>query len=80
MDQLMEANTINSKVDENDFATFSDGKMMESDDKEKNMVPRTPSLEDAMTDEEEENMELTTLRIKTSSNDPKSTPKEIGST
>jgi len=76
----MEANTINNKVDENDFATFSDGKMMESDDKEKNTVPRTPSLEDAMIDAEEENMELTTLKIKTNSNDLKNTPKEIGFT
>ncbi len=56
------------------------GKMMESDDEEKNTVPRIPSPKDAMTNEEKENMELTTLRIKTSSNDPRSTPKEIGST
>jgi hypothetical protein len=35
---------------------------MESDDKEKNIVPKTPYLESVLMDEEEENIEPITLR------------------
>jgi len=39
MDQLVEANTITNKVEEEDFATCVDAKMMELDHKEKNTMP-----------------------------------------
>jgi hypothetical protein len=43
-------------------------------------VPETPCLEDAMTDEEEEGTKLTTPRTKISSNDARTTLREIDST
>jgi hypothetical protein len=41
---------------------------------------KTPCLEDAMTDEEEEGTKLATPRTKTCSNDESNTPREIDST
>jgi hypothetical protein len=38
INQLMEANTISSKVDEEDSTTRPNGEMMELDDKEESMV------------------------------------------
>jgi hypothetical protein len=40
MDQPVEANTINNEMEEEDFETCPYGKMMESDDKEENTMPR----------------------------------------
>ncbi len=75
----MEANTISNEVEQNNFATFPNGKMTKLDDEKESTVPRTPCLKDAMIDEEE-GSELATPRIETSSNDLNNTPKEIGST
>jgi hypothetical protein len=38
----VEAITISSKVEEEDYETCLDGEMMESNDKEENMVFETP--------------------------------------
>ncbi len=40
MDQLMEANIINSKVEEEDATTCPNGKTMESNDEEKTWCQR----------------------------------------
>jgi hypothetical protein len=80
IDQLMEANTISSEVDEEDFATCPNGEMMESYDKKESMVLKTPCLENTMTDSKEEGMKSTTPRSKMGSNDVTNTPKKIGST
>ncbi len=50
----MEANIISSEVEEEDCETCPYGGMMESDDEEESIVPKTPCLEDVMTDEEDE--------------------------
>jgi hypothetical protein len=80
MDQLVEANTISNEVEEDNSTTFLDGKMIELDDEKESMMPRTPCLKDAMTDEEEEGTKLARPRIETCSNDSSNTPKKIGST
>jgi hypothetical protein len=56
----VEANTINIKVKEEDSTTCLDGKMIELDEEEKNIVLKTPCPKDVMIDEEKENMEPTT--------------------
>jgi hypothetical protein len=80
IDQLMEANTINSEVDEEDPTTCPNGEMMESNDEERNMVLKTPCLENIMTDSKKEGTKLTTLKSKMGSNDVTNAPKKIGST
>jgi hypothetical protein len=40
MDQLMEASTISSKVEEEDYETYPYGRMTELDDEEKNTMPK----------------------------------------
>jgi hypothetical protein len=77
MDQLMEANTISSEVEEEDCETCPNGGMTKSDDEEENIVLETPCPKNIVMDEEE-GMEPTTLRIKTGYNDASSTLKEIG--
>jgi hypothetical protein len=42
MDQLVEANTNNSKVKEEDFMTCMDGGMTKSNEEEESMMPKTP--------------------------------------
>ncbi len=76
----MEANTISSKVDEEDSTTRPIGEMMELDDKEESMVLQTPCLENTMTNSNEEGIEPMTPRSKMGSNDVTNTPKIIGST
>jgi hypothetical protein len=78
MDQLMEANTISSKVEHDDFATFSNDRMTKSNDEEENMVLRTPSPKNAMMGDEEESTKPMTPCTKTGSNDPNNTPIKIG--
>jgi hypothetical protein len=57
MDQLVEANTITSKVEEEDSTTCVDVGMTELDHKEKNMMPKTQNLEENMTNEEKEGLD-----------------------
>ncbi len=80
IDQLMEANTISSEVDEEDPTTCPNGEMMESNDEERNMVLKTPCLENTMTDSKKEGMKLITPKSKMGSNDVTNTPKKIGYT
>jgi len=58
-------------VEEEDEQECTDGEMTKK---------KTPCLEDAMTDEEEEGTKLATPRTKTCSNDASNTPREIDST
>ncbi len=51
MDQLVEANTITSKVEEEDSTTCINAKMIELDHKEKNTMHDTQSTEENMTNE-----------------------------
>lgn len=62
MDQLIKANTISSKVEEGDYETCPYGRMMESNDEEESIVPKTPCLKDVVMDEEEEGIESATPR------------------
>jgi hypothetical protein len=78
MDQLVEANTISNKVEEEASVVCPNGGMMELNDKKESVVPKTPCLEDAMLNAKEEGMELTTLRTKIRSNDVSNTPRKIG--
>ncbi len=78
MDQLVEANTITSKVEKEDFTTCTNVGMTELDDEEDNMIPEPQSPEENMIDEEEESLESTTPRIETDSNDVSSTAREVG--
>jgi hypothetical protein len=78
MDQLVEANTIISEVEKEDSTTCTNARMTKLDDKEESMIPEPQSLEENMIDEEEENLESTTPRIETGSNDVSSTPREAG--
>ncbi len=79
MDQLVEAITISNKVEEEDYETCPNGRMMELDDEEESTMFETPCLEDVVTDEEEEGMELRTPRTEMGYNDANNTPKKIGS-
>jgi hypothetical protein len=79
IDQLMEANTISNEVDEEDSTTCPNDEMMELNEEEKNMVVKTPCLENTMTDSNEEDIEPTTPRLKMGSNDVTNTPKKISS-
>jgi len=63
MDQLVEANTINSKVKEEDYETSPNGKMTKLDDKEESTVPKTLHPKDVVMDEEEDGTEPMTTRI-----------------
>ncbi len=54
MDQLVEANTIASKVEEEDSTTCVDAKMIELDHKQKNTMPNTQSPTENMTNEKME--------------------------
>ncbi len=58
-------------MEEEDEQESTDGEMTKK---------KTPCLEDAMTDEEEEGTKLATPRTKTCSNDASNTPREIDST
>jgi hypothetical protein len=78
MDQLVEANTISNEVEEEDFVVCPNGEMTKLNDKKESTVPNTPCPEDAMSNEEEESMELTIPRTKTCSNDVSNIPKKIG--
>jgi hypothetical protein len=60
MNHLVEANTISSKVKEEDFTTCLDGKMTKLDEEEKNTVLKTLCPKDVMTNEEEEGTKPTT--------------------
>jgi hypothetical protein len=60
MDQLVEVKIINNEVEKEDNNTCPDGGMIELDDKEKNMMPKTPCPEDVLIDEEEEGIKLVT--------------------
>jgi len=73
----VEANTITSKVEEEDFATCVDVEMTEFDHKEKNTTLETQNPEENMTNEEKEGLEPSTPRIETSSNDVNNTPREL---
>jgi hypothetical protein len=53
--------------------------MMESDDEEKNMIPKT-CIRDATMDEEEKGMELVRPRTKMGSNYASNAPKEVSFT
>ncbi len=63
MDQLVEANTINSKVKKEDYETCPNGKMTKLDDKEESTVPKTLHPKDVVMDEEEDGTEPMTTRI-----------------
>jgi hypothetical protein len=78
MDQLVEANTITSKVEKEDFTTCTNVGMMELDDEKDSMIPEPQSPEENMIDEEEESLESTTPRIETDSNDVSSALREVG--
>ncbi len=60
MNQLVEANTINNQVKQEDSTTCLDGKMIELDEEKERTVLETPCPKDAMTNEEEERMKPTT--------------------
>jgi hypothetical protein len=76
----VEVNTISNKVEEKKYKICLDGGMMELNDREESMVPKTPCLEGVLTDEEEEGTKLVTPRTKTCCNDASNTLREIGST
>ncbi len=67
-------------MEEEEFATCLDGKMTKSDDKEKNMIPKTPCPKDAMKNDEEEGTEPITPRTEIGSKVASNTPKEIVTT
>jgi hypothetical protein len=52
MDQLMEANIISSKVEEEDSIMWLNGRMTESNDEEKTWCQKHHAPKDAMIDEE----------------------------
>jgi len=54
MDQLVEANTITNKVEEEDSIICVDAKMMKLDHKEKNTMPKTQNPKKNMTNEKKE--------------------------
>jgi hypothetical protein len=74
----VEANTISSEVEEEDYETCPNGKMMKLNDEEESTMFKRPCPKNLVTYEEEEGMELATPRIKMDYNDASSTLKEIG--
>ncbi len=60
MNQLVEVNIINNEVEKEDYKTCPNGGMIESDDKEENMMPKTPCPKDVLTDEEKEGIKFVT--------------------
>jgi hypothetical protein len=80
MDHLMEANTITSKVKEEDSIAWAYVGMIELNDKDKSMMLETTIPKDTQMDEEEEGTEPSTPRIETSYNDADNTCRKVGST
>jgi hypothetical protein len=77
----VEANTTINEVKEGeDFGACVDGGLIELDEKDKNTMPKTQSLKENVTNEEEEGLESATPRTKRGSNDVNNKPKEVGST
>ncbi len=76
----MEADIAISEVQEEDSEACIDGGLTKSDEEDKNTIPKTQSLEENMTNEEEEGSKLATPRTKIGFNDVNNTPKEVGST
>ncbi len=74
----MEANIITSEVEEEDSTTCTNARMTKLDDEDKNTMPKTPSLEHAMMNEEKEGKELMTLKTKIGSNDVSNTLRKFG--
>jgi hypothetical protein len=76
----VEANIAISEVEEEDSGACVDGGLTKSNEEDKNTIPKTQSLEENMTNEEEEGSKLATPRTKIGSNDVNNTPKEVSST
>jgi hypothetical protein len=75
----VEANITINEVEEEDSRACVDGGLTKSDEEDKSTIPKTQSLEENMTNEEEEGSKLATPRTKIGSNDVNNTPKEVGS-
>jgi len=75
----VEANIAISEVEEKDSRACVDGRLTKSEE-DKNTILKTQSLEENMTNEEEEGLKLATPRTKIGSNDVNNTLKEVGST